>query len=358
MKQSRNWSRCDRLCFAIGFALLPALTWAQPSYEITEVPIPPGHDSSMLRAINNAGDIILLGTWDANRETRSFLWADGVLTPLGEFGEGFVRHEASDINESGQISGSSWAGGFPAAAWQWEDGVFTPLGSLGGANTASFRINEAGQQAGWSNVPLPASIFIWISYIWDDGVMTNLGTLPQSTVSDATSINDSGQTVGISVPIGSGFFHAVIADTTIGMHSLGTLGGLESRSSDINNAGQVVGRSHTGERTDEGWWLYHAFLWEDGVMIDLGTLPGDNISTAYRINQAGVPVGGSWFGFINSVSRAVLWHEGVAVDLNTRIPPDSGWVLNFATGITDDGRIIGRGMLNGEPRGYLLTPVP
>jgi probable HAF family extracellular repeat protein len=68
---------------------------------------------------------------------------------------------------------------------------------------------------------------------------------------------------------------------------LGTLGGGSSRVHAINNRGQVVG----GSETVEGEW--HAFLWEDGRMKDLGTLgpPATTSSRAQGINNAGQVVG-------------------------------------------------------------------
>ena len=49
---------------------------------------------------------------------------------------------------------------------------------------------------------------------------------------------------------------------------LGTLGGLGSRALAINGSGQIVGTSVTASGQT------HAFLWQEGAMIDLGTLGG------------------------------------------------------------------------------------
>jgi uncharacterized membrane protein len=58
--------------------------------------------------------------------------------------------------------------------------------------------------------------------------------------------------------------------------------------------------------------------------------------------------------------RAILWDldaEKIAdVDLNDLIDPKLGWTLTEATGINDDGVIVGSGTLNGSQRGYILVP--
>src|SRR4030095_7453690 len=67
---------------------------------------------------------------------------------------------------------------------------------------------------------------------------------------------------------------------------LGTLpGGDFSRANDINSRGQIVGESSTAMTSN------HAFLFTDGVMIDLGVLPGVSNpfagSSANAINDRG-----------------------------------------------------------------------
>jgi probable HAF family extracellular repeat protein len=68
---------------------------------------------------------------------------------------------------------------------------------------------------------------------------------------------------------------------------LGTLGGRSATARGISPAGQIVGESYT----EGGAGLFHAFLWEKGLMTDLGTLPGGDFSGARGINPAGRVVG-------------------------------------------------------------------
>ena len=44
------------------------------------------------------------------------------------------------------------------------------------------------------------------------------------------------------------------------------------------------------------------------------------------------------------------------IDLNTMIPANSGWTLEFATDISDKGHIVGYGMKNGVTKAFLLRP--
>ncbi len=44
-------------------------------------------------------------------------------------------------------------------------------------------------------------------------------------------------------------------------------------------------------------------------------------------------------------------------DLNSLIPAGSGWALSVARDINDAGQIVGEGVINGQQRAFLLTPV-
>lgn len=52
-----------------------------------------------------------------------------------------------------------------------------------------------------------------------------------------------------------------------------------------------------------------------------------------------------------------LWGSTILYDLNSLIPPESGWVLKEASAINDLGQIAGHGLYQGEQRAFLLTPI-
>ena len=81
---------------------------------------------------------------------------------------------------------------------------------------------------------------------------------------------------------------------------LGALPGGISSAEALNNRGQIVG-SNSSVASGE----VHAILWEDGQIIDLGTLPGGTRSSAQAINDRGQIVGGSITA--SGGFNAVLW---------------------------------------------------
>jgi probable HAF family extracellular repeat protein len=116
--------------------------------------------------------------------------------------------------------------------------------------------------------------------------------------------------------------------------NLGTLGGDESIAAGLNPAEQVVG----GAETADGHW--HAFLWQDGEISDLGTLGGDQ-SEAHAISRGFDPliVGTSEMPHPNypvTVERAFLWRGGVMTELGTL-----GGDNSEAWAVSDTGLVVG-----------------
>ena len=98
-----------------------------------------------------------------------------------------------------------------------------------------------------------------------------------------------------------------------------------------------------------------AFLWQNGVITDLGTVPGDVVSEAGSINDKGQVIGQSCD--IDDNCSAFLWQNGVMMDLNTLIPADSPLALFEASGINSRGEIVGVASTStGDIRAFLAIP--
>lgn len=119
---------------------------------------------------------------------------------------------------------------------------------------------------------------------------------------------------------------------------LGTLGA-ESWAFGINNMGQVVGISVPAEN-----YYSHAFLYSDGRMTDLGTLPGGAYSYATGINNNGQVVGYS--GSNGGGSQACLFSGNNITYLGT----------SFANAINNNGQIAGvTGTADGSAQAMLYS---
>jgi probable HAF family extracellular repeat protein len=217
----------------------------------------------------------------------------------------------------------------------------TDLGFSGVAD----KVNNRGEVIGQSSYPNYA-------FVWKDGHFLNLGTFGgDDGSSGASDINNRGEVVGQAT--GPNFRHAYSWTKSGGIRDLGNLDGDRlslSGAEGINDQGQIVGASYS---RDLG--TTHAVYFGPSGVIDLGTLGG--LSDAHAVNNLGQVVGDSYGAFGHHAFLTDL-SGGPMVDLNTLIPPDSGWTLFEATAINDAGQIVGTGQLPGYDiiHAYLLTP--
>jgi probable HAF family extracellular repeat protein len=315
-------------------------------YVITDLGTLGGTKSDALD-INNNNEVVGQAYLAGDNVYHAFLYSGGVMTDLGVDGCTYPSARTSwafRINDSGQIAGQSCFSlprGPTDRAFLYDAGVMTELGTLGGTGSQARGINNLGHVAG--SAALAGDVFSH-AFIYSGGALTDLGTLNGVSGSSWTyGMNDSDQVVGYSRYAGSSD-HAFLYSGGVMADLTPTLGCCSSAYR-INNAGQIVGYADFPGG-------HHAFLYSGGVLTDLGTLASN--SEAAGINNAGVIVG--YYVVGTNLSHAFLYKDGVMTDLNGMLPAGSGWVLNYAVGINDNGRIIGTGTINGQKHGFMAAP--
>jgi probable HAF family extracellular repeat protein len=121
---------------------------------------------------------------------------------------------------------------------------------------------------------------------------------------------------------------------------LGTLGGPRSVGLGINKAGNVVG-SAWGPNGFPATGL-HAYRWVDGLgMIDVGALPGGDISEAQGISDSGLVVGGSFVQGSDFVPNAFIATANLALTNIGRVD-----AFSFAWDVNDAGQVTGEAETN------------
>jgi probable HAF family extracellular repeat protein len=140
---------------------------------------------------------------------------------------------------------------------------------------------------------------------------------------------------------------------------MGTFGGPQSYlpccepvSIMLDNRGTVIGAADTvtsdPNYPNTSLWLpqdpfiMHAFHWRNGVLSDLGALPGVNSSFGNWISANGLIAGLSENGTIDPLlgvpeAHAVLWRNGRMIDLGTL----EGGYESYATGVDNRGQVTG-----------------
>jgi probable HAF family extracellular repeat protein len=364
MKRLTEWFRGRQCCFSFTLVLVLALAprdaAAQVLYTVTDVGALPPNMADFAFGVNQSGQVT--GYTTNNEHTFRSAPNGGSLTDLGTLGGSSSQGQA--INATGQVAGFSYQTGdvvqhaFRSAA----NGstALTDLGVLGSYTNGSqqsqgFGINASGQVAGWSTTTVNAP-HAFRSAPNGSSTLSDLGTLQAGGVSFGYAINDNGQVAGYASVGGTNHIFRSAPSGSTALTDLGDLfgAGTGSEGYAINLNGQVAGASSLGSTGE------HAVRSAPNGSIgltDLGTL-GGTVSEGHGIDSNGYVVGFSTTAG-SSVDHAFLYDGTSLIDLNSRIDPASGWLLQRAYSITDGGYIAGYGTFNsGGARAFLLTPVP
>lgn len=304
------------------------LLFAQTAYRVVDLGIP-SQALGMAYGINQAGAVV--GVYTVGTSNHGFLWDQGSILDIGPLGSG---GSVKSINNRGEIVGTRTDASGRTHAFVWRRASFTDVGVTSlrlrrpTASNQGSAINDRGQVVG----DFASRGGVTHAFLWDQGVMTELST-PTGKYSSARSINNNGTVAG-EYEAGAQYRFAYHACTWSNgaMSDLG-IPGAGSHASGINDAGQVVG-AFIGSN---GSW--HAFLWQDRVLTDLGTL-GGNDSSASAINNNGQIVG--WSQTSSGETHAFIWEGGALKDFG---------VAGLAAALNDQGEVAGQAYLSGKTSG-------
>jgi probable HAF family extracellular repeat protein len=279
---------------------------------------------------------------------HAFVSSGSSPTDLGTLGGS--SSSALSINDHGQIVGDSYVSG--DASYR---GFIVNSGSMSALSGPDYlrasAINNAGTVAGEMSVTTPAGDQVH-AFTYSSGSYTDLGVLPIGDGSRAMGLNNTGDVVGAAANTIGGapnFPEDPIMVHKGTMVDLGVLdpNGIWSGARAINDHGQVVGYAGLGPDPVNPAETYPqtAFLYENGVLKNLGSLAAHWSSSAADINNLGQIVGSA--NLSELVSHGFLYQNGKMIDLNTLIDPATGWTIESAAAINDEQQIAATACRNG-----------
>jgi len=335
------------MCLAAAAGLMTLVSGAS-AQSITSIGMPPGGSFSSANAVSANGSAVA-ATVDM---ASAYRWTSSGLVSIGLL-PGAYATSAEDISSDGSVIVGSVFFDSPeetVRAHRWtSSGGMQDLGlpSLSVGSVGSGVSGDGNVVTGYSfDVNFNTSAFRWTS----GGGMQSIGTLPGGTSSEGRKVSRDGSTIiGIAgTPQGD---RAITWTESGGMQSLGLLSPGDSGSSawGVNANGTVVAGSSGS----------NAVIWINGVVQNIGMLPGATNAIAYTLSDDGSLVGG--YSFFGNEATATLWSQTLGtVDLNAYLPTIgvdlTGWELDYTRDISADGTtIVGDGLFNGELRGWVVT---
>jgi len=186
-----------------GFASLECRAFLWKHGAMTSLPTL-GGNNAVGAAINNRGQVVGVSETSTLLDCYSpiflydffgFVWDKGRITELpAESGDQGTL--ASDINDRGDVVGTSGYCDVAAHSVLRKGGKIIDLGSLGGANgQLPSGINDREEVVGASDLP---GDYHHHAFLWRRGHISDLGTLPGDVDSEAQNINNGGQIAGFS----------------------------------------------------------------------------------------------------------------------------------------------------------------
>lgn len=297
-------------------------TCSTGKYKVIALPLRPAH-------INEAGQVA--GTTASH---RAALWTEQSGLHELPLPAGFYNSEATAVNDSGHVTGVVYDRGFSQhRAFTFANDALT---LLSGEQSHSYDISDSGQVAGESLLPGKT---ITGPVLWSENTIQSLGGCCGGS---AKRVNKHGDVIGDFYDK-NGRYQAFLWTASRGLNPIGP-GDRYSSAIALNAQGHVVVQAFS-----------EVFLYRSGNLTRLD-LSSQYPSQPRAMNNCDMIVGS--FGPFSDADRAFIWEKSHGFrDLNTSIPSGSGWKLESATSINDQGEIVGFGEYKGQDdAGFLLMP--
>jgi probable HAF family extracellular repeat protein len=307
-----------------------------PEYLVEEVYAVSGATADLTDVTLNEQGAILGGTW---------LYRDGVVMVFGD-GPDWSFGRAADMNEAGQVVGQAMfeigPDEFENQAFLFSDGMMNRLGTFGGNSSSALTINEAGQiclsvlfadDSDPGHTPTSQR-----TLVYKNGEVTDIGTLDGNWTSPS-DMNEAGDVVGRSTLAGDSNEHAFLyADGR--MTDLGTLANFgDSGAWAVSENRHVHGYSQV-PGSDQMPFVRMPFVYQNGAMAALGSL-GGSVTNVLGMNQSGRIYGEATLS--DETWRAFVYEDGVMTDLGTL-----GGSKTVPRDMNDVGDVIGYSFLPGD----------
>lgn len=293
-----------------------------------------GGTTSSARDINDAGNIV--GSSETlTGETHAFFLSGGIMSDIGTLPGGDTSR-ANGINDLNQVVGEAnlinlVTGDLVFHGFEWQGGVISDLGAYPpeddlNSSSNAYAINNSGLIGGGIDLA---------GVVWDLAGVPNFPPFPPYvritdpapfTPAITFDINNAGQAAGSLLSGTVGFrWQAGVVEHLVPLSSV-----TDDDAYGINELGEVVGVGAIGPPVD-----YHAAYWLDPTTVqDLGTLGGGN-SEARDINNDSTIVGSS--ETTTGETEAFVWHA----DFGMKSLGTLGGANSQAFGINSAGQIVG-----------------
>jgi uncharacterized membrane protein len=336
---------------ALSFTI-PSLAFAiTPTYTLTDLGLLPGTQEDQSIHINARGDSIGVGLTSTG--TEGVLYHNGQAINVAPTA---IQSFASDINSTSHLAGYMFNG----TAWvgfTYKNGAATGFSVPGATQTLAESLNDIGQTAGGYTPNGTQGLADHIFVKQPNGTFSDLGAF--GATPSALSVNNQGRVL-------IGEYDAVRSHTFIsrpGSTSMEEVPSLIPNGSvspgQMNQYGVVVGNA---SRSTNGS-VYHAYIYFDGHIKDLGGPTGADYSAAWGINNLNQVVGGfttlpkpikntlgQVIGWTAEIQHGFVDVDGKVRDVNGLLNQSGkGWVISECRGINDLDQVLADASFNGGP---------